>query len=105
MRPLAAVSHFNDWLADKVTTGVATMWCAYAFLALAVYGFPYNDLTPQTFAQWLSQECIQLVMLSVIMVGQVVQARHMTALRESHADLAASHAELLDAVKGGSGGE
>ena len=29
-------ARFNAWLAVKVTTGVGTMWCAYAFTALAL---------------------------------------------------------------------
>jgi hypothetical protein len=30
-------ARFNAWLAVKVTTGVGTMWCAYAFTAYRVY--------------------------------------------------------------------
>jgi len=78
------VNHFNDWLAAKVTAGVATMWCAYSFAALAVYGFPWHNPAPGAVVQWTSQEFIQLVLLSVIMVGQDVQARRMTELHEKH---------------------
>lgn len=78
------VRRFNDWLADRVTSGVSTMWCAYAFFALAVYGFPWGDLTPQSFVQWLSQECIQLVMLSILAVGQRNHAGQLTDLHNRH---------------------
>ncbi len=53
------------------------MWCAYAFAVLALLALPdalaSNSLLP--LIQWLSQTFIQLVMLSVIMVGQNVQSR------------------------------
>jgi hypothetical protein len=41
------------------------MWCAYAFAVLALLAL----------IQWLSQTFIQLVMLSVIMVGQAILSR------------------------------
>src|SRR5271154_3723767 len=33
-------SRFNAWFAVKVTSGVGTMWCAYAFAALAIVSLP-----------------------------------------------------------------
>ena len=47
------------------------MWCAYAFACLALFALPdalKGGLFP--LIQWVSQTFIQLVMLSVIMVGQ-----------------------------------
>ena len=47
------------------------MWCAYAFAVLALIALPSalgGGLLP--LIQWVSQTFIQLVMLSVIMVGQ-----------------------------------
>jgi hypothetical protein len=35
-----AAARFNAWFAVKVTTGVGTMWCGYAFAALALVSFP-----------------------------------------------------------------
>jgi hypothetical protein len=29
-----AAARFNAWFAVKITSGVGTMWCAYAFAAL-----------------------------------------------------------------------
>jgi hypothetical protein len=68
------VKTFNEKIALLVTRGVSTMWCAYLFAVLAVYGFPYHDLKAPALIQWMSQEFLQLVLLSVIMVGQKVQA-------------------------------
>lgn len=56
------------------------MWCAYAFAILAVYGFPYSNMHPAAVIQWVSQEFLQLVLLSVIMVGQNVHAEKIDAV-------------------------
>lgn len=63
--------NFNGRIALLLTNGVGTMWCAYAFAVLSLIALP-SALHNGTFAfiQWLSQTFIQLVMLSVIMVGQ-----------------------------------
>jgi hypothetical protein len=71
--PKVADGHvgFNGRVALALTTAVGTMWCAYAFAILALVVLPdaiRGGLLPSI--QWLSQTFIQLVMLSVIMVGQ-----------------------------------
>lgn len=66
----------NGRIALALTTIVGTMWCAYAFALLALVVLPEaigGGLL--TSVQWLSQTFIQLVMLSVIMVGQNVLGR------------------------------
>ena len=66
----------NGKIALILTTVVGTMWCAYAFAALALLVLPQaagGGLL--TLIQWLSQTFIQLVMLSVIMVGQNLLSR------------------------------
>ena len=62
---------FNGKFALLLTTTVGTMWCAYAFSMLALVALP-SALNGGllTMIQWVSQTFIQLVMLSVIMVGQ-----------------------------------
>ena len=62
--------NFNGRIALLLTRGVGTMWCAYAFAALALIALPQALGSPLTLIQWISQTFIQLVMLSVIMVGQ-----------------------------------
>ena len=54
------------------------MWCAYAFALLALVSLPsviqsLPDLGPQPLISWTAQTFLQLVLLSVIMVGQRVQ--------------------------------
>lgn len=61
----------NGKIALVITSAVGTMWCAYFFAILALVVVPdaiRGGLL--TFIQWVSQTFIQLVMLSVIMVGQ-----------------------------------
>jgi hypothetical protein len=63
----------NGRIALILTTAVGTMWCAYIFAILALLVAPqaiHGGLL--TFVQWVSQTFIQLVMLSVIMVGQSI---------------------------------
>jgi hypothetical protein len=63
---------FNGKIALALTTVVGTMWCAYAFGVLALFALPsaISSNDPMVIIQWISQTFIQLVMLSVIMVGQ-----------------------------------
>ena len=66
----------NGRIGLTLTTVVGTMWCAYAFAGLALVALPSalgGRVLP--FIQWLSQTFIQLVMLSVIMVGQNIVGR------------------------------
>jgi hypothetical protein len=66
---------FNGRVALILTTVVGTMWCAYAFACLALVALPSATGSPLLLIQWVSQTFIQLVMLSVIMVGQNILSR------------------------------
>src|SRR5438874_2640430 len=68
-------SRFNDWLAVRITNVVGTMWCAYAFAGLALISLPaaIRAGTAPLIA-WIAQTFLQLVLLSIIMVGQKVAA-------------------------------
>ncbi|HYM51457.1 MAG TPA: hypothetical protein VET65_12925, partial [Candidatus Limnocylindrales bacterium] len=70
------MSRFNRWLAVKITTGVGTMWCAYAFALLAFVSLPAAIASgnPVVLVSWISQTFLQLVLLSIIIVGQNVLA-------------------------------
>jgi len=62
----------NGRVAITLTRVVGSMWCAYAFAGLALIALPSAIESGSVLAivQWISQTFIQLVMLSVIMVGQ-----------------------------------
>lgn len=66
---------FNGKLALYITNAVSTMWCAYIFAAIALISLP-NAIQSGTSAiiTWIAQTFLQLVLLSVIMVGQKVAA-------------------------------
>ena len=66
---------FNGFLATKITAAVGTMWCAYIFAIIALISLPaaiHGGVA--TSISWLAQTFLQLVLLSVIMVGQKVAA-------------------------------
>jgi hypothetical protein len=66
---------FNGRVAILITNAVGTMWCAYAFAVLALISLP-DAIKAGTAAliAWIAQTFLQLVLLSVIMVGQKVAA-------------------------------
>jgi hypothetical protein len=69
-------ARFNAAVAVKITTAVGTMWCAYAFAALAFVSLPsaIKSGNAVTLVSWISQTFLQLVLLSIIIVGQNVLA-------------------------------
>ncbi|HEX8842694.1 MAG TPA: hypothetical protein VF757_10410 [Sphingomicrobium sp.] len=77
LRPLERrESRFNEWLAVKITRVVGTMWCAYAFAGLALISLPAAIRGgTATLISWIAQTFLQLVLLSIIMVGQNIAAR------------------------------
>ncbi len=81
-------SHFNDLLAVKITNIVGTMWCAYAFACLALVSLPAAVRGgTATFVAWTAQTFLQLVLLSIIMVGQkVVAAKSDRQLEQTYRD-------------------
>jgi hypothetical protein len=93
------VDRFNQRFAVKVTTGVGTMWCAYAFAALALVSLPaaIESGSAVTVVSWISQTFLQLVLLSVIIVGQNVLAA--AADKRAEATYNDANAVLNEAVK------
>jgi hypothetical protein len=69
------VEGFNAKLAVLITEGVGTMACAYLFALLALLGLK-PALAPggEGIIAWIAQTFLQLVLLSIIMVGQRVQS-------------------------------
>src|SRR3984893_11933128 len=93
------ITRFNTWLAVKVTNGIGTMWCAYAFAALAIVSLPsaINAHSAVVLVSWISQTFLQLVLLSVIIVGQTELAA--AADTRSEATYNDADAVLHEAVK------
>lgn len=70
------VERFNAKLALSITNIVGTMWCAYAFAAWDLLSLPASIRAGlMTTVQWVAGTFLQLVLLSIIMVGQDHQSQ------------------------------
>ncbi len=71
----SVVNRFNTKVALVITTAVGSMWCAYAFALFDLISLPEAIRGgASTIVSWVAQTFLQLVLLSIIMVGQNVQA-------------------------------
>jgi hypothetical protein len=72
---VARANGINAKIAVFLTNIVGSMWCAYVFAFIALIGLP-SALRPggEGIIAWIAQTFLQLVLLSVIMVGQNVQS-------------------------------
>ncbi len=70
------VEGFNAKVALIITRSVGTMACAYLFAAIALISLPAALSSGQVIiiVAWIAQTFLQLVLLSIIMVGQTVQS-------------------------------
>jgi hypothetical protein len=65
----------NAKIAVFLTNIVGSMWCAYVFAGIALIGLgPALRPGGEGIIAWIAQTFLQLVLLSVIMVGQNVQS-------------------------------
>jgi hypothetical protein len=72
---MGEVDGFNAKFAVLITRLVGTMWCAYLFWVIALLGLaPALKPGGEGIIAWIAQTFLQLVLLSVIMVGQNVQS-------------------------------
>ena len=84
--------HLGKWLTNKV----GTMWCAFLFAILAITDFP-EKISRHSIVDWLIQDFLQLVLMSVILVGQDVQSKKQEDLIQRTHD--ASFGELAIAKR------
>jgi hypothetical protein len=81
------MKNYNSLIAEKITNGVATMWCAYLFGAIALISLPNAIKSGDSIVivSWVAQTFLQLVLLSIIMVGQKVQSQNVeNTINETH---------------------
>jgi hypothetical protein len=66
------INALNRRIAEKITSGVSTMWAAYLFAGIALLSLPAALRSGETLVivDWIAQTFLQLVLLSIIMVGQ-----------------------------------
>ena len=96
---MSEVEGFNAKLAVVITSAVGTMLCAYVFCLIALLSLPAilieagvltESSVPKFLTKpglilivaWVAQTFIQLVLLSIIMVGQSVQSKASDARAE-----------------------
>jgi hypothetical protein len=74
-KALHEVEGFNAKVALLITRSVGTMACAYLFAAIALISLPDAIKAGRpAIISWIAQTFLQLVLLSIIMVGQAVQS-------------------------------
>jgi hypothetical protein len=111
MKLVKSVNNFNKSLAILITETVSTMWCAYAFTLLTLVSLPaaIKGGIPALIT-WIAQTFLQLVLLSIIMVGQNVLSEknerraeedHETIMKEFAVlnELHESHADEMEELK------
>jgi hypothetical protein len=84
---MSKISDINMKIASKITGAVSTMWCAYIFAAIALISLPAALKTgdPIVIVAWVAQTFLQLVLLSIIMVGQDVASKSVEQkINETH---------------------
>ena len=70
-----AVNRFNTALAVIITNAVGSMWCAYVFALIALISLPDAIKAGRpAIISWIAQTFLQLVLLSIIIVGQNIQS-------------------------------
>jgi len=82
-----------------ITRVVGTMWCAIVFAGIALVSLPGALATHDVvvIGAWVAQTLLQLVLLSVIMVGQsLASAKTDTTIQETHDRVTAILAEHAD---------
>ncbi|MDR3682832.1 MAG: hypothetical protein P4L11_03800 [Geothrix sp.] len=89
---IGRMARFNAFLGEGITRGVGTMWCAYAFAIIAFISLPEAiHAGTSALISWIAQTFLQLVLLSIIMVGQKVEG----AAADARADDTYKDAEAI----------
>ena len=74
--PEMQTREFNKQVALFVTEKVGTMSCAYLFALIALISLPeaLSSEDPLEIVSWIAETFLQLVLLSIIIVGQNIQS-------------------------------
>jgi len=81
------ITKFNRKLALTITSRVGTMACAYVFAAIALISLPKAIASKDVIVivSWVAQTFLQLVLLSIIMVGQQISSEQVNnQIAETH---------------------
>jgi hypothetical protein len=84
---MTRINSFNRRVAERITSFVSTMWGAYFFAAIALISLPAAIRSGDVLVivAWVTQTLLQLVLLSIIMVGQKTSSASVEQIiRETH---------------------
>jgi hypothetical protein len=102
------IKKFNRKFGIVITSGVATMWCAYIFAIIALISLPraFQDsfasgFNPLPIVTWVAQTFLQLVLLSIILFGQnVINEKGDARAEATFRNTSDSEKRLEDILKG-----
>lgn len=86
-------------IALKITQAVGSMYCAIVFTVLALISLPTalsGGIGPTI--SWIAQTFLQLVLLSIIMVGQRIQSDQANDIAEKHYETQLRHEKKIDLI-------
>jgi hypothetical protein len=90
---------FLDRTALFIVKMVSNMYCAIIFTLLALISLPTAIKGGVgTIVAWTAQTFIQLVLLSIIMVGQDIQNRQADKVSDKHYKTMLKHEEKIDII-------
>ncbi len=83
-----------------ITKGVGTMWCAYLFSIIALISLPDAiESGRAAVISWIAQTFLQLVLLSIIMVGQNVMSKHAELRADAEYEVNLKNEEDIKEIK------
>jgi|ERR1700693_5660806 len=89
----------KDKIALKITSWVGSMECACIFTVLALISLPTAIQGGiGTIISWIAQTFLQLVLLSIIMVGQSLESKKSDSRAERHYLKQIHHEEKIDEI-------
>lgn len=99
---MSKFTEFNNKLAARITKAIGTMGCAYIFAIIAFISLPAAISSGDTIVivEWATQTFLQLVLLSIILVGQRVQsARSENLTNKTLKHISSENDRILEELK------
>ena len=95
------LNRLNKKFALFITEKVGTMWCAYAFTALALISLPevIASEDPRKLVSWIAQTFLQLVLLPIIIVGQNIQSETNTKQSQADSNTLVEIKQMLESIR------
>lgn len=90
----------QEKIALSITKGVGSMYCAYLFAIIALISLPDAIHTGKAaIISWIAQTFLQLVLLSIIMVGQNVSSKHSELRADADYELNIKSEKEIEEIK------